>query len=109
MSAVSRPTLLRTAALAVVLLVLAAGLVIAPSVTLLLAPAAALLVLLAHGVFLGEDVIERLRARRAATRRHARPLAARLPAAPEIVTRTGRHIAFALAVRPPPMRSADLS
>lgn len=104
MSAARHPVLLRASALAVVLFALATGIVVAPSVGLLLAPAAALLALLAHGVFLGEDVIERLRTRRAMTRRRPRPLSVRVPAAPAIVHRTGRRIAFALAVRPPPAR-----
>lgn len=105
MSAGRRSTPLRAAASAAVLLALAAGIVVAPSVGLLLAPAAALLLLLAHGVFLGEDVIERLRTGRAPARR-PRALPVRAPAAPGFVARTGRLIAFALAVRPPPARAA---
>lgn len=101
MSSGRHPVLLRGAALAVTLLALAAGLVLAPSVALLLAPAAALMLLLAHGVFVGEELIERLRARRAPTR-HPRPRAALRPVAPATIRRTGRRIAFALAVRPPP-------
>lgn len=101
MSRGRHPVLLRAGALAVTLLALAAGLVLAPSVALLLAPAAALMLLLAHGVFVGEELIERLRARRAAAR-HPRPRAALRPVAPAYIRRTGRRIAFALAVRPPP-------
>lgn len=101
------PVLVRAGAFAAVLLTLAAGLVVAPSVGLLLAPAAALLLLLAHGVFLGEDLIERLRTRRSPSRRR-RPQAVRPPAMPVVLRRTGRRIAFALAVRPPPARVAVL-
>lgn len=97
---------LRVAAFAVALLAVGTGLVVAPSVALLLAPAAALLLLVAHGVFLGEDVIERLRSRRAAAPRHARAGATAAPAIPAFIRRTGRRIAFALAVRPPPVRPA---
>lgn len=99
------PVLVRAGAVTAVLLTLAAGLLVAPSVGLLLAPAAALLLLLAHGVFLGEDLIDRLRTRRAPTRRRARRTV-QPPAAPVVVRRTGRLIAFALAVRPPPARVA---
>ncbi|UUY06108.1 hypothetical protein LRS13_11515 [Svornostia abyssi] len=101
MSSGRHPVLLRATALAVTLIALAAGLVLAPSVALLLAPAAALMLLLAHGVFVGEEFIEQLRARRAAARR-PRPRAALRPVAPAYIRRTGRRIAFALAVRPPP-------
>lgn len=99
------PVLVRAGALTAALLALAAGLLVAPSVGLLLAPAAALLLLLAHGVFLGETLIERLRTRRSPARRRA-ARAVRPPAVPLVVRRTGRLLAFALAVRPPPARVA---
>lgn len=106
MSAVRRPIVLRSAVYAAVLLALAAGFVTAPSVALLLAPAAALLLLLAHGIFPGEQLIERLRAHRARHRPRRRLLPVARPVAPATIRRTGRHIAFALAVRPPPARFA---
>lgn len=101
------PVLVRAGAFAAVLLTLAAALFMAPSVGLLLAPAATLLLLLAHGVFLGEDLIERLRTRWSPSRRR-RPQALQAPATPPVLRLTGRHIAFALAVRPPPARVAVL-
>jgi hypothetical protein len=91
-------------AVATVLVVLSAS----PHVALLLSPALVLLVLLSGGLFPGERALERLRARYEQPRNRplARPTA---PPAPMFVRRTGRLIAFALAVRPPPRIAAALT
>ena len=91
-------------AVATVLVVLSAS----PHVALLLSPALVLLVLLSGGIFPGEHVLERLRARY--ERRRPRPLARPMsPPAPLFARRTGRLISFALAMRPPPLSAAALT
>lgn len=75
------------------------------SVALLLAPALAILIILSLGYFPGEAVIVRIRQRsRDLTR--PRPVADRMPEILDISSRVGRLIAYALAVRPPPLISA---
>jgi hypothetical protein len=94
----SRPVslLLHAAVAAVVLLAVFGG-----AVALTLAPAVALLVLLAHGIAPGERLIERLRRRFVGRRpRAAVSLVARRLRL--VVRRAGRLIAAALAMRPPP-------
>ncbi len=91
----------RALAYAGVVVALAAAFCIAPGMAVALAPAALLLLLLVHGLFPGEEAIERLRGRMQV--RAVRPVrSSRRPALPQVVRRTGREIAFALAVRPPP-------
>lgn len=82
-------------------LMLAFGAVVA----LMLAPAAILLVLLVHGIAPGEALIERLRRRWVGARIRA---ASCLPARrlKLVLRRVGRGLAAALAMRPPPVRSA---
>jgi hypothetical protein len=97
----------RTVSLPVMGLVASAALLLAFGVVvaLLLAPAVVLLMLLAHGIAPGEALIERLRRRWVGTRTRA---ALVLPARrlKLVVRRVGRHLAAALAVRPPPAVSA---
>ena len=85
-------------------LVLAAALlvVVAPVFMLAMAPAIALFAMVANRIMPGADAIVRLRSAHAA--RRARPVAQR-PYEVVLVRRTGRLIAAALAMRPPPARS----
>ncbi len=72
-------------------------------IALLLSPALLLAFALINGMFPGERVIERLRARYEA--RRIRPVASpSRPQTPLLARRTGRLMAFALAMRPPPAR-----
>lgn len=73
-----------------------------PQIALLLAPAFVLVLLLSFGVFLGEDLIARLRDRRMTRPRRVREPRAGRPYAAGVVRRVGRSLAFALAIRPPP-------
>jgi len=103
----TRMTTARAGVLLVAVAAVAATTILSLHVALLLSPALLLLVLLSGGLFPGEQVIERLRARY--EKRRARPEAR--PASPTarvFVRRTGRLIAFALAVRPPPAQAAHL-
>ena len=98
----------RALAFAGAVVAIAAAFAIAPGFAVALAPAAGMLLLLVHGFFPGEETIGRLRARRRAPAR--RPAAATpRPALPVLLRRTGRRIAFALAVRPPPAAHAVIS
>lgn len=89
--------------LAGLLLIAVAAASVAPEVLLVLAPALLLLGLLFAGQAPGEQLLLRL-ARRARRARPATSLAP--PRLPLLVRRTGRLIASALAMRPPPARSA---
>lgn len=97
----------RLAASAALVLAVAAMLLVAPSLALFMAPAAMLLLLLVNGRMPGEQVLTRLRERRRRAPRR-RPASALVPGLPVVVRRTGRRIAFALAVRPPPAVSLHL-
>ena len=84
-----------------VLLVAAVALVLtAPALMLAMAPAIGLFALVAHRVMPGERLIVRLRERRAPRRRRA--VAVQRPYTVVLVRRTGRLLASALAMRPPP-------
>jgi hypothetical protein len=100
----------RTVSLPVMGLVATAVLTLAfgSMVALMLAPAAALLMLLAHGIAPGEKLIERLRRRFVGVRRRA---ALRLPhrRLTLVVRRVGRRLEAALAMRPPPAAHVLLS
>ena len=88
------------------MIALAALALVAPGPALMLVPAAILAVLLLRGMFPGEQVIERLA--RAVARRIARPASIHVPRARAIALhRVGRLIAFALAMRPPPVAAAQ--
>jgi hypothetical protein len=101
MAALRAPTT-RTRLLLATLVVAAAVLVVAaPVFVLAMAPAIALFALVANRVMPGADAIVRLRSARA--RRRRRPASQR-PYAVVLVRRTGRLIAHALAMRPPPAR-----
>lgn len=94
----SRPLLPGLLLLAAVVL---AGFLLAPGVLLALAPAFLLFATLLTGALPGEELLHRLRTRfqaRAPRRRRARVRGYRAV----YVRRTGRLIAAALAVRPPP-------
>jgi len=88
--------------LGALLLAAALLLVAAPVFVLAMAPAVALFAMVASRVMPGEDLIVRLRGTRSAPRRR-RPAAQR-PYGVVLVRRTGRLIAAALAMRPPPAR-----
>jgi hypothetical protein len=79
-----------------------------PGVAMLLAPALALFVVLLLGFTPGEELLERMRARRFAGRaaRAPRTLAVRRRV---VVRRMTPPAASALAMRPPPAALADLS
>ena len=100
MAALRAPTRIR---LLLAALVLAAALlvVVAPVFMLAMAPAIALFAMVANRVMPGADAIVRLRTAHAA--RRVRPAAQR-PYEVILVRRTGRLIAAALAMRPPPAR-----
>jgi hypothetical protein len=68
-----------------------------------LAPVFLLVGWLAVGRFPGEKIIERLRSPRCRRRPPGRPANARPACAPSFVRRVGLTVAFALAVRPPPV------
>jgi hypothetical protein len=95
---------LRRRLLPAALLLLAVVLVlVAPVFVLAMAPAIALFALFASRVMPGEELIVRLRARRAATHR-PRVIAVQRPYDALVIRRAGRLIASALAMRPPPAR-----
>ncbi len=87
---------------AVVVLVGAA--LTSPSVALLLAPALVLLATLAVGLFPGEETIARARARRMRARPVRAPQRIVRPKLRDIVRPAGVTLAYALAVRPPPVQ-----
>lgn len=89
------------AALAV-LAALGLAVVESPHVALLLGPALLLLLILAVGVFPGEEAIARARARRARARRSRAPGRVTAPVLPDVLRPAGAKLAFALAMRPPP-------
>ena len=94
---------------ALVVVVLSAPfLAISASVALALAPAIAILLILSLGYFPGETVIVRIRSI-SRDRNHARPVAEPVPSSLNLVRRTGRLIAYALAIRPPPLIIAALA
>ena len=73
----------------------------APVFMLAMAPAIGVFAMVAHRVMPGERLIVRLRERHAPRRRRA-PAAVQRPYAVIVVRRTGRLLAAALAMRPPP-------
>ncbi len=81
-------------------LVAVAGL-FAPGLALALAPAVVMLALFTCGIRPGEAMIDRLRARRDVPCR-ARAVSAARPQLALVVRATGRLLASALAMRPPP-------
>jgi hypothetical protein len=90
--------------------VIAFAVVLSPAVALLLAPTLVLFALLAIGHRPGERIIERLRRRFAHHARRLRHTAARSrPNIPVLVRRTGRLLASALAMRPPPAAAPQLA
>lgn len=80
------------------------GIAAAPVLVLTLLPVIAILLPLLFGVLPGERTLERLRARRARPRRRL-PASIEPPRLAIVVRRTGRLIAAALAMRPPPARA----
>ena len=97
--------LLRRRLLLAALLLTAVALVLAaPALVLAMAPAIALFAMVASRVMPGEELIVRLRARRALARR-PRTIALQRPYDVLVVRRAGRLIAAALAMRPPPAGS----
>jgi hypothetical protein len=102
--AASMAHLLRRRPLVAALLLVAVVLVLtAPVFMLAMAPAIALFALVAGRVMPGEELIVRLRTRRAAARR-PRAIGLQRPYDAMVVRRAGRLIASALAMRPPPPR-----
>jgi hypothetical protein len=100
-----RTSTARTRLLLAALVVAAAVLVLtAPIFMLAMAPAIALFAMVANRVMPGADAIVRLRTART-PRRRRRAGAPQRPYEVVLVRRTGRLIAAALAVRPPPARS----
>jgi len=93
---IRRRLLLAALLLAAVVLVLTA-----PVFMLAMAPAIGLFAMVANRVMPGEQLIVRLRARRAAPSRRRAPVAQRLYDV-LVIRRAGRLIASALAMRPPP-------
>jgi hypothetical protein len=89
--------------LAALLLVAVVLVLAAPVFVLTMAPAIALFALVAGRVMPGEDLIVRLRSRRAAGHR-PRTIALQRPYDALVVRRAGRLITSALAMRPPPAR-----
>jgi hypothetical protein len=75
------------------------------SAALLLAPAFLLLLILSLGFFPGEKVIERIRSRRSRSRELVRTTVPKIPRVLDLARRTGLDLAYALAVRPPPLIS----
>ena len=93
--------------LAGLLLAAVAVVLIAPVFMLAMAPAIGLFAMVAHRIMPGERLIVRLRERYAPRRRRA-PVAQR-PYGVIVVRRTGRLLASALAMRPPPAPPALIS
>jgi hypothetical protein len=77
-----------------------------PDVALLLAPALLIVLVLAVGVFPGEEAIARARARRMRARPSRAPGRILRPALPDVARPAGAALAFALAMRPPPAVAA---
>jgi hypothetical protein len=99
-----RTSTARTRLLLAALVLAAAVLVLtAPIFMLAMAPAIALFAMVANRVMPGADAIVRLRT--AHTPRRRRDSAPQRPYEVVLVRRTGRLIAAALAVRPPPART----
>ena len=98
----STPPLTRLALLGVVVgcaLLLAA---VSPAFALSVAPVLALLAALIAGTFPGEDLMQRIRERRSLPVKRRRLAGAPSPPVAVFVRPTGRRLAFALAMRPPP-------
>lgn len=94
---------LRGALLALALLAaLALAVVAAPSVGLILAPPLVLFLVLAVGLFPGEDVLARARERRMRRRPVRAPRRVLRPVLAELLRPAGNTLAYALAMRPPP-------
>jgi hypothetical protein len=75
---------------------------VSPAFALSVVPVLALVAALIAGAFPGEELIERLRERRAMPAPSRRPVAAPRSRPPAYVRPVGRAAAFALAMRPPP-------
>ena len=101
MAALRTPSTRIRLLLAALVLAAAVLVVVAPVFMLAMAPAIALFAMVANRVMPGADAIVRLRSAYAARRR--RPVAQR-PYEVVLVRRTGRLLAAALAMRPPPAR-----
>ncbi|MDP2712989.1 MAG: hypothetical protein Q8O56_17400 [Solirubrobacteraceae bacterium] len=82
--------------------------VLLPGVALVLAPAMLLLAFLLLGIAPGEQLLERMRARRMTPRRHRAPRALTVRHA-IVVRRMTSPAASALAMRPPPAAPALIS
>ena len=106
MAALRAPTTRIRLLLAALVLAAALLVVAAPVFMLAMAPAIALFAMVANRVMPGADAIVRLRSAHAV--RRARPVAQR-PYEVVLVRRTGRLIAAALAMRPPPARLLVIS
>lgn len=101
----SRPAVRTLAPWVLLVAVVVAGVLLSPGALLALAPAVVLFAALLSGSMPGEELLERLRAR--FEPRARRPRRPRLrPYAAVYLRRTGRLIAAALAVRPPPRAAA---
>lgn len=98
-----RPHLRRKLLLGSLVLAAAVLVVVAPVFVLAMAPAIALFALVASRFMPGEDLIVRLRTAHRPRRRRAP--ASQRPYRVIVVRRTGRLLAAALAMRPPPARS----
>ena len=101
MAALRTPSTRIRLLLAALVLAAAVLVVVAPVFMLAMAPAIALFAMVTNRVMPGADAIVRLRSAEAARRR--RPVAQR-PYEVVLVRRTGRLLAAALAMRPPPAR-----
>jgi hypothetical protein len=101
MAALRTPSTRIRLLLAALVLAAAVLVVVAPVFMLAMAPAIALFAMVANRIMPGADAIVRLRSAHAARRR--RPVAQR-PYEVVLVRRTGRLLAAALAMRPPPAR-----
>lgn len=78
---------------------------LSPSALALLSPALVLLLVLSLGLTPGEQLIERVHARRARSRRRRPAVRIAAPFVPMLAHSVGRKLAFALAMRPPPPKA----
>jgi hypothetical protein len=93
----SFPAVAATAAMATGLFLLSA------SAAALLSPALIFLLILSLGLRPGEQLIERAHSRRARSRGRRRPILVAVPLVLQLAHCVGRKLAFALAMRPPPL------
>ncbi len=75
------------------------------SAAALLSPALVILLVLSLGFAPGEQLIERVHARRARSRSRRQPVRISAPLVPLLAHSVGRKLAFALAMRPPPLKA----